>query len=155
MEGVKEPDGNRFRYTSKGLIPRLFEGIFSEFGNDEKVCSPPPLLLSLTLPHSAQQCARPRTPRQAPRVSGPSSGLRARHRDSLRVCALQVTGYELSIQFVELYNEQLLDLFGGKKVVDVTMDPNGGYRCKDAVTQVCKNYDDAMRMCALARRRCP
>ena len=57
----------------------------------------------------------------------------------------QVTHYELSLQFVELYNEQLLDLFGSKKVVDVTMDPNGGYRCKDAVTHICKNYDEAMQ----------
>lgn len=37
MEGIKQPDGARFKYTSKGLIPRLFEGIFKEFGEDEKV----------------------------------------------------------------------------------------------------------------------
>lgn len=56
-----------------------------------------------------------------------------------------MSSYELALQFVELYNEQLLDLFGQKKVVDVTMDPNGGYRCKDAVTHKCKDYDEAMK----------
>eukprot|EP00962_Isochrysis_galbana_P031122 scaffold10121_cov112-Isochrysis_galbana.AAC.9 len=59
MEGVKEPEGNRFRYTSKGLIPRLFEGIFSEFGNDEKVHHPLLLLFLLSLPHPAGSPARP------------------------------------------------------------------------------------------------
>lgn len=66
-----------------------------------------------------------------------------------------MTSYELSLQFVELYNEQLLDLFGAKQVVDVTMDPNGGYRCKDAVTHVCKNYDEAMAACVPPARRNP
>lgn len=37
MEGVKEARGSGFVYTSKGLIPRLFEGIFDEFGKDEQV----------------------------------------------------------------------------------------------------------------------
>jgi hypothetical protein len=46
MEGVKEPNGSRFKYTSKGLIPRLFEGIFNEFGKDEKVRCPLLLLLA-------------------------------------------------------------------------------------------------------------
>ena len=93
MEGAKERQGDRFVYSSKGLIPRLFEGIFREFGSDEKIES-----------------------------------------------------YELSLQFVELYNEQLHDLFGGKKVVGVTMDPNGGYQCKDAVKHVCKGVDEAMKV---------
>ena len=37
MEGAKERQGDRFVYSSKGLIPRLFEGIFREFGSDEKI----------------------------------------------------------------------------------------------------------------------
>ena len=51
--------------------------------------------------------------------------------------------FEVSIQFVELYNEQLQDLLGKRKPVDVSMDPTGGYQCKDAVRHICKDARDA------------
>jgi len=54
-----------------------------------------------------------------------------------------IKNYEVSIQFIELYNEQLQDLLGKRKVVDVSMDPTGGYQCKDAVRHVCKDAKDA------------
>ena len=37
-----------------------------------------------------------------------------------------VKKFEVSIQFIELYNEQLQDLLGKRKVVDTRMDPTGG-----------------------------
>jgi len=59
MEGVKEPGKNsRFVYTSKGLIPRLFEGLFSEFGNDPTVRA-----------HPLRRCAREPPPRRRARLS--------------------------------------------------------------------------------------
>eukprot|EP00966_Prymnesium_polylepis_P136439 3152801-Prymnesium_polylepis.1 len=87
MEGLKEAGG---RYTSKGLIPRIFENVFKMFQQDEDVKS-----------------------------------------------------FEVAIQFVELYNEQLQDLLGQRKIVEVSSDPSGGYRAKDAVRHVCKDPEDA------------
>ena len=57
----------------------------------------------------------------------------------------EVKSYEVSLQYIELYNEQLQDLFGNRKVVDVTMDPTGGYQCRDAVRIVCKDAVAAQR----------
>ena len=56
-----------------------------------------------------------------------------------------IKSFEVSIQFIELYNEQLQDLLGQRKVVDVSMDPSGGYQCKEAVRHVCKDAADAQR----------
>lgn len=54
--------------------------------------------------------------------------------------------FEVSMQFIELYNEQLQDLLGQRKVVDVSMDPTGGYQCKDAVRTVCKDQYEAQKV---------
>lgn len=89
MEGAKDSSGN---YTSRGLIPRIFESVFELFGNDEDVKT-----------------------------------------------------FEVSIQFIELYNEQLQDLLGKRKVVEVSMDPTGGYQCKDARRHVCKDQHGAQQ----------
>ena len=105
MEGVKDDKGH---FTSRGLIPRIFEGIFREFSSDQDIKT-----------------------------------------------------FEVSMQFIELYNEQLQarrwpsaahaparrararlshrvappasqDLFGKRKVVQVKADPSGGYQCPEA-----------------------
>ena len=63
----------------------------------------------------------------------------------------------MSLQFIELYNEQLQDLLGNRKVVDVSADPSGGYQCKEAVRHVCKSPEEAQSVynagCLQARRR--
>lgn len=89
-QGAKDTHGH---YTSKGLIPRIFEHVFQLFEQDP-----------------------------------------------------DVKNFEVTLQFVELYNEQLQDLLGKRKVVEVVSDPNGGYRTKDAVTHVCKSPEDAQHV---------
>ena len=88
MEGAK--DSATGQYTSRGLIPRLFEAVFALFANDPTIKS-----------------------------------------------------YQVSLQFIELYNEQLQDLLGNRKVVEVSGDPTGGYQCREAVRHVCKDPADA------------
>mmetsp|Transcript_8106 Transcript_8106/g.20105 ORF Transcript_8106/g.20105 Transcript_8106/m.20105 type:complete len:1749 (-) Transcript_8106:113-5359(-) len=90
MEGAKDASG---KYTSKGLIPRLFENVFKMFQSDPDIKS-----------------------------------------------------FEVAMQFVELYNEQLQDLLGKRKVVEVTSDPSGGYRSKDAVTHLCRSPEEAQHV---------
>lgn len=63
MDGAKDDRG---QYTSRGLIPRVFENVFKMFGEDPDVMS-----------------------------------------------------FQVSIQYLELYNEQMQDLLGKRKVVDV------------------------------------
>lgn len=89
MEGAKDGSG---AYTSKGLIPRIFESVFERFQSDPAYKS-----------------------------------------------------FEVSMQFVELYNEQLQDLFDKRKVVDVRSDPTGGYKAPDATQYVCKDATDALK----------
>ena len=88
MEGAK--DSATGQYTSRGLIPRIFESVFALFSGD-------PLIKEFTV----------------------------------------------SLQFIELYNEQLQDLLGNRKVVEVSGDPTGGYQCREAVRHVCKDPADA------------
>ena len=58
-----------------------------------------------------------------------------------------IKSFEMSLQFIELYNEQLQDLLGKRKVLDTpSMDPSGGFQCKDAVRHVCKDALDAQRV---------
>ena len=56
--------------------------------------------------------------------------------------------FEVSIQFVELYNENIQDLLVNKKghQVDVTADPSGGFQCKDAKRHICKSAQDAQKI---------
>ena len=55
-----------------------------------------------------------------------------------------IKSFEVSLQFIELYNEQLQDLLNSKRrVVDVSADPTGGYQCKDAKRHVCRDPADA------------
>ena len=88
MEGVRDDKGV---YSSKGLIPRIFEGIFEQFGNDENIDK-----------------------------------------------------FDVELSFIELYNEQLQDLFGKRQVVDVTVDPTGGYQTKNAVKHLVKSSEEAL-----------
>ena len=88
MEGAK--DKATGQYTSQGLIPRIFQSVFSMFRDDNTI-----------------------------------------------------KDFEVSLQFIELYNEQLQDLLGKRKVVDVSADPTGGYQVKDATRHVCRDPEDA------------
>ena len=58
----------------------------------------------------------------------------------------EIKNFEVSMQYVELYNEGVQDLLGGRKPVDVTTDPSGGYQVKDAVKAVVKDPAQAMQV---------
>ena len=89
MEGHK--DKTTGQYTSRGLIPRIFEAVFARFRDDATI-----------------------------------------------------KDFEVSVQFVELYNEELRDLLSKKPAkVEVTSDPTGGYQVKDATRHVCRDPTDA------------
>jgi hypothetical protein len=57
-----------------------------------------------------------------------------------------IKSFEVSLQFIELYNEAPLDLLGERKPVEVTSDPAGGYQCKGATKVLVTSAQHAMQV---------